>query len=50
MIFATRAAASGVAVDLMVLPEMPHAFQTFDCGITRAWAAARATWIQSILA
>ena len=27
-------------VDLFVLPEMPHAFQMFDCEITRAWSAA----------
>jgi acetyl esterase/lipase len=50
MMFATRAAAAGVSVDLFVLPEMPHAFQMFDCGITRAWAAARTAWTQSIVA
>jgi len=50
IIFASRAAAAGVRVDLFVLPEMPHAFQMFDCGITRAWSAARAAWIQSIVA
>jgi acetyl esterase/lipase len=43
--FATRAAAAGVAVDLFVLPELPHAYQVFDCGITRAWNAAQAAWI-----
>ena len=35
LMFATRAAAAGVDVDLLVLPDMPHAFQMFDCGITR---------------
>jgi acetyl esterase/lipase len=47
--FATRASAAGVAVDLFVLPEMPHAYQIFDCGITRAWAAAQSAWIASRL-
>jgi len=45
LLFATRAAAAGVAVDLFVLPEMPHAYQMFDCGITRAWNAAQSQWI-----
>ena len=49
LLFATRAAAAGVAVDLFVLPEMPHAYQMFDCGITRAWAAAQSAWIASRL-
>jgi acetyl esterase/lipase len=42
---ATRAAAVGVDVELFVLPELPHAFQVFDCGITRAWAAAQSKWM-----
>jgi acetyl esterase/lipase len=50
LLFAARAAAAGVDVDLFVLPEMPHAFQMFDCGITRAWGAALAEWIESRLA
>ena len=50
LMFATRAAAAGVDIDLFVLPELPHAFQVFDCGITRAWAAAQADWIESRLA
>jgi len=49
LLFAARAAAAGVSVDLFVLPEMPHAFQMFDCGITRAWGAALAAWIESRL-
>jgi acetyl esterase/lipase len=49
LLFATRAAAAGVAVDLFVLPEMPHAFQAFDCGITRAWGAAQSKWFASRL-
>ena len=50
MLFATRAAAAGVEVDLFVLPEMPHAFQMFDCGITRAWTAAQSAWLAERLA
>ena len=38
--FATRGAAAGVDVDFFVLPDLPHAFQVYDCGITRAWAQA----------
>jgi acetyl esterase len=50
LLFATRAAAAGVDVDLFVLPEMTHAFQMFDCGITRAWAAAQTAWMAKRLA
>lgn len=49
LLFASRAVAAGVSVDLFVLPEMPHAFQMFDCGITRAWGAAQAAWMESVL-
>lgn len=46
---ATRAAAASVDVELFVLPELPHAFQVFDCGITRAWAAAQSEWMAAHL-
>jgi len=49
LLFAARAAAAEVPVELMVLPEMPHAFQAFDCGITRAWGAALRSWFASRL-
>jgi acetyl esterase/lipase len=49
LLFATRAAAAGVDVDLFVLPEMSHAFQMFDCGITRAWSAAQSAWMAARL-
>jgi acetyl esterase len=49
LLFAGRAAAAGVSVDLFVLPEMPHAFQMFDCGITRAWGAAQSAWMAAHL-
>lgn len=45
LLFAARAAAAGVDVELFVLPEMPHAFQMFDCGITRAWSARQSAWL-----
>ena len=37
LLFAARAAAAGVDVDLFVAPDMPHGFFAFDCGITRLW-------------
>jgi acetyl esterase len=46
---ATRAAAAGVDVDFFVLPELPHAFQIFDCGITRAWAQRQSAWFAARL-
>jgi len=49
LLFATRAAAAGVDVDLLVLPEMPHAFQMFDCGLTRLWSAAQLAWMTAHL-
>jgi acetyl esterase len=50
LLFAARASAAGVDVDLFVLPEMSHAFQMFDCGITRAWTAAQTAWMAKRLA
>jgi len=49
LLFAARAAAAGVDVELFVLPELPHAFQMFDCGITRAWTAAQTAWLAAHL-
>jgi acetyl esterase len=45
LLFATRASAAEVDVELFVLPDMPHGFQMFDCGIIRAWAAAQSKWM-----
>jgi acetyl esterase/lipase len=42
---ATRGAAAGVDVDFFVLPDLPHAFQVYDCGITRAWAKRQSEWM-----
>jgi acetyl esterase len=45
LVFATRAAAADVEVELFVLPELPHAFQVFDCGITRLWDKRASEWM-----
>jgi acetyl esterase len=49
LLLASRAAAAGVDVDLVVLPEMPHAFQAFPCGITKLWAERQADWMRARL-
>jgi acetyl esterase/lipase len=50
LILASRAAAAGVDVDLFVAPEMPHAFQVFDCGITKRWMEEYRAWMEARLA
>jgi acetyl esterase/lipase len=50
LLFAQRAAAAGVDVELVVLPEMPHAFMVFDCGMTKWWAARTHEWFEARLA
>jgi acetyl esterase len=50
LVFASRAAAAGVDVDLVVLPELPHAFQAFPCAMTKYWADRQADWIRARLA
>jgi acetyl esterase/lipase len=50
LLFAARAAAADVRVDLFVAPDMPHGFQVFDCEMTRAWAAAEHAWLADRLA
>jgi acetyl esterase len=49
LLFAARAAAAGVDVDLFVAPDMPHAFFAFDCGITRLWFEHQAAWLEARL-
>ena len=49
LLFATRAAAAGVDVDLFVAPDMPHAFFAFDCGISRLWFEHQAAWLDARL-
>jgi len=50
LMFASRAAAAGVDIDLFVAPELPHAFMVFDCGITKRWAEHTADWFEARLA
>ncbi|HEY7107261.1 MAG TPA: alpha/beta hydrolase [Acidimicrobiia bacterium] len=49
LLFATRAAAAGVDVDLHVLPEMPHAFQAFPCRLTELWTQHQYAWLRARL-
>jgi acetyl esterase/lipase len=49
MIVATRAAAAGVEVELVVLPELPHAFMAFPCTATKIWAERLDGWLERIL-
>jgi acetyl esterase/lipase len=49
LLFAGRAAAAGVDVELVVLPEMPHAFMAFDCGMTKWWAQRTDDWFEARL-
>ena len=49
LMFASRAAAAGVDVDLFVAPDMPHAFFAFDCGITKRWNETVADWFEARL-
>jgi acetyl esterase/lipase len=49
LLFAARAAAAGVEVELFVAPDMPHAFFAFDCGITRKWFEHQAAWMDARL-
>jgi acetyl esterase/lipase len=46
LMFAARAAAAGVDVDLFVAPELPHAFQAFDCGLTKLWGEQLNEWFR----
>jgi acetyl esterase/lipase len=50
MLFASRAAAAGVETELLVLPELPHAFMLYSCGITKYWARTTSDWIDARLA
>src|SRR5437899_10929578 len=50
LLFASRASAAGVDVDLFVAPEMPHAFQIFDCRLTQRWLERQAARVDVHLA
>jgi acetyl esterase/lipase len=49
LLFATRATAAGVEVELFVAPDMPHAFMIFDCAMTRRWIETQAAWLEARL-
>jgi acetyl esterase/lipase len=49
LIFANRASAAGVDVELVVLPELPHAFQAFPCAMTKYWADRQLDWMHARL-
>jgi acetyl esterase/lipase len=46
---AARAAAAGVEVELFVAPDLPHAFQAFDCGLTKLWGERLNEWFRAHL-
>jgi acetyl esterase/lipase len=47
LMFATRAAAAEVEVDLFVAPDLPHAFQAFDCALTKLWGERLNEWFRA---
>jgi acetyl esterase/lipase len=47
---AARWAAAGNHTELVVLPDLPHAFEMYRCGIVDACAAAKAAWLENQLA
>jgi acetyl esterase/lipase len=47
---AARWAAAGNDTELVVLPDLPHAFEMYRCGIVDACAAAKAAWLEDRLA
>jgi acetyl esterase len=50
VVLAARWAADGNDVELFVLPDLPHAFEMYPCGIVRACATAEAHWFDARLA
>jgi len=46
---AARWAAAGNDMDLFVAPDLPHSFDMYRCGITEAYAALEAAWIEARL-
>ena len=49
LLLATRWRAAGSRISLFVAPDMPHGFQAFPCGITRAWAAQLDAWFAEMI-
>ncbi len=50
LFMATRWVAAGNEAELFVAPDMPHGFQAFPCGMTRAWEQANQAWLADVLA
>lgn len=50
LMLASRWAAAGSEVDLLVLPEMPHGFMAVPCGTTKVWAKHTDQWFADVLA
>jgi acetyl esterase/lipase len=46
---AARWAAAGNDTELVVLPDLPHSFELYRCGIVEACAAAKAAWFEARL-
>jgi acetyl esterase/lipase len=44
---AARWAAAGNETELVVLPDLPHSFELYRCGIVDACAAAKADWLEA---
>jgi acetyl esterase/lipase len=49
LVLAARWAAAGNDVDLFVLPDLPHSFEMYRCGIVQACATAEAQWFEAQL-
>jgi acetyl esterase/lipase len=49
LVLASRWAAAGNEVELLVLPEMPHGFQAVPCGLTSHWTKRTYAWFADVL-
>lgn len=50
LVLATRWAAAGNEVELLVLPDMPHGFIGFSCEMVNRWAATTFAWFTARIA
>ncbi len=50
LMLASRWAAAGNDVELLVLPDMPHGFMAFPCAMTAWWADRTRAWFAEVLA
>jgi acetyl esterase len=49
LMLASRWAAAGNEVELLVLPELPHGFMAVPCGLTGLWAERTYAWFADVL-